>query len=126
MHPDYGPPAAPGPPGDGLTRTLGRHTEMSWAAAGAVAKWGSAQHRHRLATRSFGERAVKGCLWWVLFGWFFVLWRMTPYFLAAIAVMFVGAYAVMVSLVWLLALAAGGVVAVVGSVSRRRKHSLGA
>jgi hypothetical protein len=93
--------------------TLGHHVRRAWAAVGAVSQWGSARHRRRLATQSFGERAAKGCLWWLIFGWWFVAWRALPYLVAVFAVVFVALYAATVSLLWL-------VVAGVAVVARRR------
>ncbi len=86
---------------EAVAGALQHHVERAWSAVGAVARWGGARRRYRLATQSFTERAVKGCLWWLIFGWWFVAWRALPYFFAAVAVVFVALYAAMVSLLWL-------------------------
>jgi len=90
--------------------TLEDHARHSWAAVGAVSHWGSARRRHRLATQSFGERAAKGCLWWLIFGWWFVAWRALPYVVAAFGVLFVALYAALVSILWLVVLGMAAVV----------------
>lgn len=102
-------------------RALGRHAAVSWAAIGTVLEWARSGARRRQATQSFGERAVKGCLWWVLFGWLFVLWRLLPYVLALYAAVFVATYAMLVSTVWLMALMGSGAIML---VRRRRGDSL--
>lgn len=96
--------------GPTVTSALGSHAQRAWATVGAVSRWGGARRRHRLATQSFGERAVKGCLWWLLFGWWFVAWRAMPYLVAAFGVMFVALYATTVSLVWLVAVGVAALV----------------
>lgn len=91
---------------------IGRHALAAWGAVNGVLAWARAPARHRIATQSFGERAVKGCLWWFLFRWFFLTWRSLPYFAAGIGFLFVATYAVLVSMVWLVALGVAGVASV--------------
>lgn len=91
-----------------FTTAVQRHAAQSWKVVGGISNWAGGPARRRRESQGFGERAAKGCLWLVLFGWLFVIWRSLPYFAAGAALVVVVTWAVLVSMALGLALVIDG------------------